>query len=173
MKVRKLLCISILLAISTLGISSCKTEQAPEPKKRYAVFESTKGIFKMELRDDKAPQTCSRIRELVQKGFYNGLLFHRVVPDFVVQTGDPEGTGSGGSGKKIPPEFNDLKHIKGAVGMARRVNDVNSADSQFYVVMGTYSELDGSYTVFATITDGMPNIEKIVQGDRIVKAWLE
>jgi peptidylprolyl isomerase len=161
------------LPLLMLSFTSCKKELASGAKMRFAVFETTKGVFKIEFRDDKAPQTCMRIRELVNDGFYNGLIFHRVVTDFVVQTGDPEGTGSGGSGKKLKAEFNDLKHIKGSVGMARRVNDVNSADSQFYVTMGDFPELDGSYTVFATVADGLPNVEKIVQGDKITKAWLE
>jgi cyclophilin family peptidyl-prolyl cis-trans isomerase len=115
----------------------------------------------------------NRIVELTQKGFYNGLVFHRVVPGFVIQTGDPKGDGTGGSGKKIDAELNDRRHVEGTVAMARAPSNLNSADSQFYISLGTYPDLDHNYTVFGEVTEGMDVARKIKQGDSMTSMAIE
>lgn len=122
--------------------------------------------------DGDAPNTCARIKELIKSGFYNGLVFHRVIPGFVIQGGDPSGTGSGGSGKKLKAEFNQKKHIAGTVAMARS-QDINSADSQFYISTGTHPHLDGKYTIFGEVVDGLDVANKIQQGDKMLTVILE
>ncbi len=133
---------------------------------------SNGGIVKFEMYPDSAPKTVARITELIQKKFYDGLTFHRVVPGFVVQGGDPKGNGTGGSGLNLPAEFNQRKHIPGTVAMARAQNP-NSADSQFYICLGTPTHLDGQYTVFGQVTEGMDIVQKIKVGDVMKKVTLE
>lgn len=123
-------------------------------------------IFK--LYPKQAPITVARIVELTNEGFYDGLTFHRVVPGFVVQGGDPDGDGTGGTGKKLQAEFSDLQHVKGTVAMARAAGDENSADSQFYIALNTLPHLDGSYTVFGQVIEGLDTLEKIQKGDKII-----
>jgi cyclophilin family peptidyl-prolyl cis-trans isomerase len=127
-------------------------------------------IFKFYTQD--APNTSKRIQELISKGFYNGLTFHRVVPNFVVQGGDPKGNGTGGSGKNIAAEFNSRKHIPGTLAMARSRN-INSADSQFYISLGTHPHLDNKYTVFGHVTKGLEIVSKIQMGDKMISVNLE
>lgn len=127
-------------------------------------------VFKF-LQED-APNTCTRIKELISQGFYNGLKFHRVIPGFVVQGGDPTGTGSGGTGKNLKAEFNQNKHIEGTVAMAR-AQDINSADSQFYISLGTHPHLDNLYTVFGQVESGMDVAHKIQQNDKMITVTLE
>jgi cyclophilin family peptidyl-prolyl cis-trans isomerase len=115
----------------------------------------------------KAPNTVTRIIELVNQGFYDGIKFHRVVKNFVIQAGDPSGTGSGGSGKKLKAEFNDIQHIRGTVAMAR-TTDPDSADSQFYIALTTIPHLDRKYTVFGQVIDGLDVLEKIQKDDVII-----
>lgn len=118
------------------------------------------GTIKYKFYPKDAPETVNRMVELIQQGFYNGLVFHRVEPGFVIQGGDPLGNGSGGSGKKLKAEFNSRKHVEGTVAMAR-AQDPNSADSQFYISMGTHPHLDNSYTVFGQVVEGMDVVKKI------------
>jgi peptidylprolyl isomerase len=113
-----------------------------------------KGRVVIEMRPDIAPKHVAQIKELTRKGFYNGVPFHRVIEGFMAQTGDPTGTGTGGSGKKIPAEFNAEKHVRGTVSMAR-ANDPNSADSQFFICFKEASFLDGKYTVWGKVVSGM------------------
>ena len=115
---------------------------------------------------EDAPKTVENFVTLAKKGFYNGLKFHRVVPDFVVQGGCPKGNGTGGPGYTIPAEFNKQKHLRGTVAMARS-QDPNSAGSQFYICYGPTPHLDGSYTVFGKVTSGMEHVDRIKQGDRM------
>lgn len=131
-------------------------------------IETAHGNIEIELYPDSAPKTVARITELVNSGFYNGLSFHRVVPNFVVQGGDPNGNGTGGSGKKLDAEFNDRKHVEGSVAMARAM-DPNSADSQFYIALGALPSLDRNYTVFGQVTKGMDAVKKIQVGDKMTK----
>jgi peptidyl-prolyl cis-trans isomerase B (cyclophilin B) len=138
-----------------------------------AVLETTKGKIVLELYPSEAPKTVENFITLAKKGFYNGLLFHRVVPGFVIQTGDPKGDGSGGPGYTIPDEPNTtLKHAVGAVGMAKTPAP-NSAGSQFYIVIVKPADfLDGRYTVFAKVIEGQEVAEKIIVGDRMTKVTI-
>ena len=115
------------------------------------------------LRPDLAPNHVARIKELVRRGFYDGLSFHRVIPGFMAQTGDPLGNGSGGSGKNIKAEFSHEHFGRGVVGMARS-SSVDSADSQFFITTGDAGFLDGKYTVFGTVQSGMEFVDKIKAG---------
>ncbi len=117
----------------------------------------------IELMPDVAPNHVARIKELTREGFYNGVKFHRVIPGFMAQTGDPTGTGMGGSGKKLKAEFNNTPHKRGTLSMAR-AQDVNSADSQFFICFDDASFLDGQYTVFGKVVSGMEFIDKIKAG---------
>ena len=105
----------------------------------------------------------------MREGFYDGIVFHRVIDGFMAQTGCPHGTGTGGSGKKLKAEFNKRKHEPGILSMAR-TSDPNSADSQFFIMTGTHKHLDGQYTVFGKQIEGYEQVERIKQGDKI-KSW--
>lgn len=130
------------------------------------------GVVKFRFYSNDAPNTVKRITQLISEGFYNGIIFHRVVPGFVVQAGDPTGTGGGGSGVKLKAEFNSRKHVPGILSMARTA-DPNSADSQFFVMLGTHPHLDNQYTVFGKAIEGFENIEKVQQGDKIKSFTIE
>lgn len=127
--------------------------------------------IKIELYPEIAPQTVKNFVSLVSEGFYDGLIFHRVIPGFMIQGGDPNGTGMGGSKQNIPGEFsangfkNDLKHDRGVISMARS-SDPNSASSQFYIVVKASSHLDGQYAAFGKVTDGMEEVDRIVSVQR-------
>jgi cyclophilin family peptidyl-prolyl cis-trans isomerase len=128
---------------------------------RVAVLETSKGRIKFELYEDKAPITTANFIKLAESGFYDGLIFHRVVDNFVIQTGDPKGNGTGGSSATINLEIHkDLTHIDGAVGMARSSNP-NSASSQFYICDGAQHGLDGNYAVFGQVIEGMDVVRAI------------
>lgn len=135
--------------------------------KTTVVLNTSQGIIKFKFYTNDAPKTVNRIVELIQKGFYNGLTFHRVVPGFVIQGGDPAGNGTGGSGQKLKAEFNNRRHVEGAVAMARAA-DPDSADSQFYISLGTHPHLDKNYTVFGQVIEGMDVAKKIQIGDKMV-----
>ena len=135
---------------------------------RYVAVEvEGSGVFVVELMSEYAPKTVDNFVSLAEKGFYDGLIFHRVIPGFVVQTGDPTGTGMGGSKKTIKGEFasngykkNTLKHERGVVSMAR-AEDPDSASSHFFVCLGNASELDGDYAAFGKVVYGMEVVDKI------------
>jgi cyclophilin family peptidyl-prolyl cis-trans isomerase len=118
-----------------------------------------------------APHTSARIMKLIQDKFYDGLLFHRAIPNFIIQTGDPTGTNTGGSGEKLKGEFNELQHIKGTIGMARGMNS-DSADSQFYICLTTLSHLNGKNTIFGQVVDGLDILPKLSKGDRVISITL-
>ncbi|MDW8800503.1 peptidylprolyl isomerase [Clostridium sp. A1-XYC3] len=128
-------------------------------------------IIKAELYPDTAPKTVDNFIALVQKGFYDGLIFHRVIPEFMIQGGDPTGTGTGGPGYTIPGEFknngfnNDLKHSKGVLSMARS-QDPDSAGSQFFIMVKDSPHLDGDYAAFGKVIEGMDEVDKIVNAKR-------
>jgi len=128
------------------------------------LLELKDGVVEIELLPEKAPKTAARIKELAGEGFYNGIIFHRVIDGFMAQTGDPTGTGMGGSGKKQKAEFNDEPHTRGAVSMARSSNP-DSADSQFFIVFDDARFLDRQYTVFGRVTKGMEFVDKITRGE--------
>lgn len=135
-------------------------------------IETKYGSIEAELYPNEAPKTVARISELAKKGFYDGLTFHRVVPGFVVQGGDPKGDGTGGSGQNLPAEFNSHKHVEGTLAMAR-ASDPNSADSQFYISLGSHSHLDNNYTVFGKVTKGMDAVKQIKVGDKMTKVTVK
>jgi peptidylprolyl isomerase len=119
----------------------------------------------IQLRPDIAPHHVARIKELTRKGFYNGLAFHRVIPDFMAQTGDPLGDGSGGSGKQLKAEFSTEKHVRGTVSMAR-ASDPDTADSQFFICFAAAPFLNSQYTVWGQVVSGMEFVDKIKAGSR-------
>jgi peptidylprolyl isomerase len=122
------------------------------------------GRVTIRLRPDLAPKHVARIKALIADGFYNGLPFHRVISGFMAQTGCPEGTGYGGSGQKITAEFSDAPYVRGTVGMARSMNP-DSADSQFFITFGPTPHLNGQYTVWGQVTEGMEHIDAIAVGE--------
>ena len=142
------------------------------------VLETTQGRVAIAMRPDLAPDHVARIKELVSDGFYDGLVFHRVIDGFMAQTGCPHGTGTGGSGRKLKAEFSKEKHVRGTVSMARAQNP-DSADSQFFICFADSPWLNGQYTVWGQVTQGMENVDKIKRGepvsnpDRIISAKLQ
>jgi peptidylprolyl isomerase len=122
------------------------------------------GEVKIQMFEDVAPNHVARIKELANDGFYDNINFHRVIDGFMAQTGDPRGDGTGGSGKKLNAEFSDVKHVRGIVSMARAQN-VNSADSQFFIMLDDSPHLDGQYTVWGKVISGMEYIDLIQKGD--------
>lgn len=137
---------------------------AKEMDKENTLYLDTEyGRTVIELYPDVAPNHVKRIKELTRQGFYNGVKFHRVIPGFMAQTGDPTGTGMGGSGQKLKAEFNDKHHGRGTVSMARAM-DVNSADSQFFICFDDAGFLDRQYTVFGQVVSGMEAIDSIKAG---------
>src|SRR5580700_7257208 len=122
------------------------------------------GRVVIEMRPDLAPQTCAQIKALARRGFYDGIVFHRVIDGFMAQTGDPTGTGMGGSGHSLKAEFSSEKHVRGVVSMAR-ASDPNSADSQFFIMFAPAPALDGKYTIWGKVTSGMEYIDQIKKGD--------
>jgi cyclophilin family peptidyl-prolyl cis-trans isomerase len=136
-------------------------------KDYLATVHTVRGDFKMVLHPQKAPQTVNSFIFLAKDGFYDGVTFHRVEPSFVVQGGDPTGTGSGGPGYSVPAEFNDTPFERGILGMARS-SDPNSGGSQWFVVFGNASHLTGQYTAFGKVTEGMDDVVACIQrGDAI------
>ncbi|MEI7832309.1 MAG: peptidylprolyl isomerase [bacterium] len=125
---------------------------------------TNKGVISIELDGAEAPLHVANFVKLAKSGFYNGVVFHRVVENFVIQTGDPQGTGMGGPGYQINFEKNALQHCDGALGMARS-QDPNSAGSQFYICLGPQHFLDANYVVFGKATAGLDVVKKIAQGD--------
>jgi len=142
----------------------------------FLLLETTQGPVKIKFRPDLAPNHVARIAELATEGFYNNVPFHRVIEGFMAQTGDGQfGNGTGGSGKKLKAEFNKGRHVRGTASMARAQNP-DSGDSQFFICFTDASFLDGQYTVWGEVVEGMENVDKIKRGepvanpDKIVKA---
>ena len=129
------------------------------------------GEIRLEFYPEDAPKTVENFVTLAKKGFYNGLNFHRVVPDFVVQGGCPQGTGTGGPGYQIKAECNKQQHVRGTLAMARS-QDPDSAGSQFYICYGPTPHLDGQYTVFGHVVSGMEHVDRIKQGDRMTSVTI-
>lgn len=121
------------------------------------------GRVVIELRPDLAPKHVARIKELTREGFYDGLLFHRVIDGFMAQGGDPDGNGTGGSGQNLPAEFSSEPFVRGVLGMARS-SDPNSGDSQFYIMLAKASHLNNQYTVWGQVSEGMEFVDNIKKG---------
>jgi cyclophilin family peptidyl-prolyl cis-trans isomerase len=151
----------------------------------YLILDLKDGPVKIKLRSDLAPNHVERIKTLAASGFYDGVVFHRVIPGFMAQSGDPTGTGSGGSDfPDLKAEFSDEKHTRGTVSAARSANP-NSANSQFYICFADAPWLDRQYSVWGEVVEGMDNVDKIKKGgehnngtisgapDKILKARIE
>ncbi|WP_026791262.1 peptidylprolyl isomerase [Pleomorphomonas oryzae] len=163
------------LAVSSLLLATGANAASPD---NTLILETSKGKVTIELRPDLAPKHVAQIKTLVGKHFYDGIIFHRVIEGFMAQTGDPTGTGMGGSDlPDIPAEFSKTHFGRGTVGMAR-AQDPDSANSQFFIMFADGSFLDGQYTVWGQVTEGMDVVDKINRGeppaspDKIVKARL-
>ena len=130
------------------------------------ILDTTQGTVTIVMRPDLAPNHVSRIKQLVREGFYDGLVFHRVIEDFMAQTGCPQGTGTGGSGQKLKAEFSKEKHVRGTASMAR-AQSPDSGDSQFFICFAAAPFLDGQYTVWGQVTEGMENVDKIKRGEPV------
>ena len=128
------------------------------------LLDTTQGQVEIRLLPDLAPNHVARITELANSGFYDGIIFHRVIPGFMAQTGDPQGTGMGGSGQKLDAEFTDYEYRVGTVGMARSMNP-NSGDSQFFICFDGCGHLTGQYTVWGQVERGMENVYNIAAGE--------
>ena len=151
---------TMLASISMLSLAAVAAQAA------NLTLETTKGPVVIKLRDDLAPKHAERLTTLAKEGFYNGVPFHRVIEGFMAQTGDPTGTGMGGSGKKLKAEFNAGKHKRGTASMARSQSP-DSGDSQFFICFGDASFLDGQYTVWGEVISGMENVDKIKRGEPV------
>jgi len=152
----------VLAAAFALPLAA-ESAGAAEPENTL-YLDTKDGRVVIELRPDLAPKHVARIKELVRKGFYDGLVFHRVIEGFMAQTGDPVGNGTGGSGTKLPAEFSKQPFERGTVGMAR-AREPNSGDSQFFICFAPAPFLNGQYTVWGQVTQGMEVVDKIKKGD--------
>lgn len=144
-----------------LGSTSAARSQTNLENTLYLDLKDGRVVIK--LRPDLAPNHVKRIKELVRQKFYDGIVFHRVIRGFMAQTGDPTGTGMGGSGQKLKAEFSNAKHLRGTVSMARAQNP-DSADSQFFICFDDSAFLDGQYTIWGEVTDGMQFVDLIKKG---------
>lgn len=178
--------VALLVAlISWIGFSGTALSQ-PRPSSGnkakmtndpVVVMETTKGTIKIQVYKGEAPKTADNFLDLVQKGFYNGLTFHRYEPGFVIQGGDPKGDGTGGyidpqtkSERRIPLEVKPgLKHDSAGVVAMARANDPNSASCQFYITLAPASFLDNNYAVFGKVIDGLQAVQQLRKGDKMVK----
>ncbi|MCK5778855.1 MAG: peptidylprolyl isomerase [Rhodospirillales bacterium] len=152
-----------VLALFTIFAMTDKASAADLENTLYMQLED--GRVVIEMRPDIAPKHVARIKELVRQKFYDGLTFHRVIDGFMAQTGDPDGNGTGGSGQNIPAEFTKFERFyRGTVGMARAQNP-NSADSQFFIMYAPSEWLDGKYTIWGEVIDGMEYVDAIKKGD--------
>ena len=149
-----------LLGASFITMSTAATSDTGST----LLLETTKGQVEIKLLADLAPNHVTRIMELANSGFYDGIIFHRVIPGFMAQTGDPQGTGMGGSGQNLDAEFTNYEYKVGTVGMARAMNP-NSADSQFFICFDGCGHLTGQYTVWGQVERGMENVYNIAPGE--------
>lgn len=175
-----------LCALTIFGLAS-GTEAKKNPMVELTIGD--RGTITIELYEKEAPQTVKRMLELFESGFYTKIAFHRVIPNFVAQTGDPkskdmkdsdiaeradgqgstQGLGEGGSGKNIPFEVNELKHVRGTLGMALSAPMSDTGDSQWFINLKDNTNLNGKYCVFGKVVKGLDLIEEICRGDRITK----
>ena len=157
-----------IFAMSGLDGSGVQSAQAQSAKQETNLentlyLDLKDGRVTIKMRPDLAPNHVARIKELVREGFYDGIVFHRVIDGFMAQTGDPTGTGRGGSGQNLDAEFSLENHKRGVLSMARS-QDPDSADSQFFIVFDDSSFLDNQYTVWGEVSDGMDLVDKIKRG---------
>ena len=150
----------LFFSIIMIGI----TMNASANDDNILLLELKDGTVIIEMKPEVAPNHVARIKELVREGFYDGLVFHRVIDGFMAQTGDPKGNGTGGSGQNLDAEFSNERHLRGTLSMAR-ARDPNSADSQFFICFDDASHLNGQYTVWGQVIDGMEYVDSIKKGD--------
>lgn len=179
---RFLVALSLAFWLGLIGFPFSARAQGGAPKpldpENTLVLELSTGKVVIALRPDLAPAHTARVKQLAREGFYDGIVFHRVIPGFMAQTGDPTGTGAGGS--KYPDlkaEFSTAPFERGTVGAAR-TNDPNSANSQFFITFTHTPHLNGQYTVWGRVVEGMTNVDKIPAGEppanpgKIVKMYV-
>jgi cyclophilin family peptidyl-prolyl cis-trans isomerase len=154
--------IAVLVAVFGVAAAAMPTLAADPENTLY--LDLKYGRVVIELRPDLAPNHVARIKELARQGYYDGVVFHRVIAGFMAQTGDPTGTGSGGSGQKLKAEFSSEPHVRGTLSMAR-AQDPDSADSQFFICFDAAPYLDGQYTVWGKVVEGMEFVDQITKGD--------
>jgi len=170
--------LALSLALALFAFASTGHAQAPDPQNTL-VIETSKGTVMIKLRPDLAPKHVAQVKRLAKDGFYNGILFHRVIAGFMAQTGDPTATGSGGSKlPDLPAEFTQEEFKRGSVGAARTDNP-NSANSQFFICFGAKCrQLTGQYTLWGEVIEGMDTVDKIARGepppqpDKMVKVYV-
>lgn len=159
--------VSAFLVCSATGFGQVPPDAKVEkPEHPVVKLTTDAGEILLELFPEEAPEHVKSFLTLIEKGFYNGLTFHRVVPGFVIQGGCPKGDGTGDAGYKLKAEFNKRNHLKGTLAMAR-AQDPNSAGSQFYICLEPIPHLDGQYTVFGQVVKGQTLPEKVKQGDKM------
>lgn len=172
----------IFLLAAMLMLTGCGAQPPAQKKEELNVTKNPVvtiemedgGIIKAELYPDIAPNTVRNFVSLIKKGYYDGLIFHRVIPGFMIQGGDPKGNGTGGPGYSIKGEFtangfkNDLKHTRGVLSMARATS-MDSAGSQFFIMVKDYPSLDNQYASFGKVIEGMDVVDKIVNAERDAK----
>jgi len=155
---------SMIVAAVLVWLGAAAPAGAADPENTL-YMDLKDGRVVIEMRPDLAPNHVKQIKELVRKGFYDGLVFHRVIEGFMAQTGDPKGDGTGGSGRKLKAEFSAEPHVAGVLSMAR-TSDPNSADSQFFIMFAPAPSLDRQYTVWGKVAKGMEFVNNIKRGDR-------
>lgn len=189
----KKMIVALMALLAVTGVAEAKKKKAdavapppvytpapaPTPDNIVVMQLSNGGIVRILLRPDKAPGHVERIKGLVRNRFYDGIIFHRVIEGFMAQTGDPKGTGEGGSSlPDLKAEFNDLPHLRGVVSMAR-TDAADSANSQFFICFQPTMKLDNRYTVFGRVIAGMDAVDAIERGEppttptKIVRVWIE
>ncbi|TDI60967.1 MAG: peptidylprolyl isomerase [Alphaproteobacteria bacterium] len=178
-KINKYLCI---IGLMLLPMNAGAADLSLLDQENLMMLELRTGVVAIEMRPDKAPNTVARLKELIRAGFYDGLKFHRVIDGFMAQTGDPNGDGTGGSGQSLKNEFNSMRLIRGRAVMAREADDIDSADSQFFIMLNT-RRLPAQYTAWGRVVDGMQHVDQITVGDEsqngavrfpdsIVRVWI-
>jgi len=153
---------------------------AADPANRLNIELSSGGTVVIQLRPDIAPNHVYRIQSLASQGFYNGLTFHRVIPGFMAQGGDPKGVGSGGSNlPNLTAEFSGLPHMRGVMAMARTPDDLNGGNSQYFIMLSAGMSLDKKYTIFGRVISGMQFVDGIAPGEppeaptKMVRVWID
>lgn len=177
-QILKNICVIALLVATIFNTSCNEQDNKPNPSTgsidlNMVRLKTVYGDIIIQLDFKNAPLTTARIKYLVSNGFYSGLDFHKVIPDYIIQTGDPTGTGNGGSGKLLKTELNNLIHQPGSVSIVRNKDIKNSADSQFFICLNECTELNGKYTVFGQVIEGLGVAKKIQREDKIINLSLE
>jgi peptidylprolyl isomerase len=157
--------LALILGVSAMPAAAQSAKPVLDPE-NTVYLDLPAGRVVIQLRPDLAPKSVARFKELTRQGFYDGLTFHRVIPGFMAQTGDPKGDGTGGSGQRLKAEFTNAPFVRGTLGMARS-SDPDSADSQFFICFDNADFLDGKYTVFGQVVEGMEAVDKVNAGTQI------